>query len=93
MLRYSNSVEVFNSLAEAEPCQNRSLPVLTLWRDNQSDVLPDGLLRSVTEEPLGTSIPRQDRPIQGLASATSLKQPRMGRSFCLIFGTDRFYPS
>jgi len=28
-----------------------------------------------------------------LTSATSLKQPRMGRSFCLIFGTDRFHPS
>src|SRR5439155_106027 len=61
------SLEMIDSLAPAKTSEHVGLFSPAVFRDDQVNVLADGLGRRVSKEPLGASIPGGDNTIQRLA--------------------------
>jgi hypothetical protein len=57
---------VFDALATSQPRQHVLFFAPAIFRNDEKDRLPDGLLRGVSEQPLGAFIPRGNHAVERL---------------------------
>src|SRR4051794_30952818 len=70
---------MFNPVALSDALDNERLLFLPLRRNNDGNVLADGFLGAVPEQPFSGAIPRVDDTVEGLANNGVIRRIHNGR--------------